>query len=106
MCARPPGAIVARAQRGEAFINRRATRSRVEDENLRDLRSIVISEPCAFHPSRSLVQLPVASGALRGHAEMGHEPLDSVATAIGLVPSALVEQGCGMNSSRVRASMF
>src|SRR5207253_1570654 len=36
-----------------------------------------------------------ACGALRGHSEMGHEPLDSVATAIVFVLSALVEQRCG-----------
>src|SRR5438067_13853469 len=35
----------------------------------------------------------------------GHEPLDSVATAIFFVLSALVEQGCGTTSSRVRASI-
>jgi len=41
MWARPPGDTVARAHRGEAFINRRATRSSVTDENRRDLRSTV-----------------------------------------------------------------
>src|SRR5437773_9768348 len=101
MWARPPGDIVARAHRGEAFINRRATRSRVADENLRDLRSTVISEPCAFHPSRSVVQLPAACGALPGHAEM-------VMSHSTVLPqpyfsySAFVEQGCGTTSSRVR----
>src|SRR5438105_15821533 len=41
MWARPPGDNVARAHRGEAFINRRATRSRTAEENLRDRRSTV-----------------------------------------------------------------
>src|SRR5438094_5916725 len=106
MWARPPGDTVARAHRGEAFINRRATRSRVADENLRDLRSTVISEPCAFHPSRSVVQLPVCLRRSPWTCRDGHEPLDSVATAIFFVLSALVEQGCGTTSSRVRASIF
>src|SRR5438094_4297850 len=85
MWARPPGDTVARAHRGEAFINRRATRSRVADENLRDLRSTVISEPCAFHPSRSVVQLPVCLRRSPWTCRDGHEPLDSVATAIFFV---------------------
>src|ERR1700719_2280329 len=41
MCGRPPGDTVARAQRGDAFISRRATRSNRSDEKRRDLRSIV-----------------------------------------------------------------
>jgi len=41
-CARPPGDTVAKAQRVDAFISRRATRSSVDEENLRDLRSTVI----------------------------------------------------------------
>src|SRR6266550_5471165 len=41
MCARPPGDTVDSEQRGEAFINLRATRSSVADENRRDLRSTV-----------------------------------------------------------------
>src|SRR5439155_79864 len=41
ICARPPADTVARAHRGEAFINRRATRSSTADENLRERRSTV-----------------------------------------------------------------
>jgi len=41
MWARLPDDTVAKARRGEAFINRRATRSSRSEENRRDLRSTV-----------------------------------------------------------------
>ena len=41
MCARPPGDTVAREQRGEAVISRRATASRRTEEKRRERRSTV-----------------------------------------------------------------
>src|SRR5207244_8140745 len=46
ICARLPADTVARAHRGEAFINRRATRSSTADENLRERRSTVTCLVC------------------------------------------------------------
>src|SRR5260370_36176734 len=51
MCARPPGAMVARAHRGAAFMRRRATRSSLADENRRAHRSTVTS--LVWTPSQS-----------------------------------------------------
>src|SRR5438132_4870953 len=75
MWARPPGDNVARAHRGEAFINRRATRSRTADENLRDRCSTVTY---LVWPSRQTES---------NHRRDRHDP---AALSLDQLPSALV----------------